>query len=876
MNSVTKFTILNLLAVAVLSCTGVELTPQPMEDTPVPVEVVFSIPDDGPGTRSSYQALGSSVDDVNLWIVSDGTVIHHSFLEGQTTMALVLTAGRNYSFYALANMRRDLSGSIGGPSDLESLRVNLQDIDLASSGGSLPMAGTLSDVTVSAGAAPLVIPIERLFSKVSFRFAPDADLKDNSVTITSVVLKNAASDMTPFSEGSYASVCADGDYATAADLQTLASGGQVDFYCMENCCGKTTNTDPWAKLPELAPKGKPTYLEVRASVDGFQMSGEIIYRFCIGANNTDDYNLVRNTTYSVTLRSVSSSVDGRDDIWKIDSGDVVIGEGEAIRLYVGQFQKMKLSEDDHVYYYDALRGIWVNFVNYSDDDYYCQTLRNGMCMTTYYSEENGASCNPEFYFYSTALTSDVNEKVKIVHGDGTTDLYTVRPPVVPMGFDDLSEVEVLDDGWTNHVLSVAVSGSLGTVRASQFRIPEGYLYAEFPLSTASYTPGKMLTLSEATLPAHLLQQWKENTEQPSLITAELRESKRWSLLRYLLLEDGGGTDLGQSLSDGTGDCAGLYLDCLTSAADPRLCFYGMQTMARRSVTLTNRFFSQSAYVTVTTSFPSQGDLGECWNYELAPNSLRITEGCSLPSGISSKASFAIEGNESYISIVSGKVRFNFPTSGTPNRRPAGGHYIFNGSLTNPFTGEQKSGTYSADVILYLPLISTVEVISSTSTSTVLGVTAAVAATPAFHADNPVFEDLYLKIFTPTLGYRAAFGFNNLAQETLYPNGGQKDSDQVEFTVGSGVDVTNYSLQWLANYGAVHLTGFVDNLGQIYSDVNMYPSYSQEMRINLSKLGDPVYAKLVLFSNVNTDVTPAYDYFSEGNYLYQLLWGKKWE
>ena len=875
MNTIRKLTILNLLAAAVLSCTGVEPEPQPIGDSPVPVEVVFSIPDDGPGTKSSYQALGSSVDDVNLWIFSDGTVIHHSFLEGQTTMALVLTAGRSYSFHALANMGRDLSGSISGPSDLESLRVRLQDLDLTSPGGSLPMAGTLSGMTLPAGATPVVIPMERLFSKVSFRFAPDADLKDNSVTITSVVLKNAASDMTPFSEGSYASACADGDHATAADLQTLASGGQVDFYCMENCCGKTTNTDPWAKLPEAAPRGKPTYLEVKASVDGFQMSGEIIYRFCIGANNTDDYNLVRNTTYAVTLRSVCSSVDGRDDIWKIDSGDVVISEGEAVRLYVGQFRKMKLSEGDEVYYYDALRGIWVNFVNYSDDDYYCQTLRNGMCMTTYYSEENGASCNPEFYFYSTALTSDVNEKVKIVHGDGTTDLYTVRPPVVPTGFDDLSEVEVLDDGWTNHILSVAVSGSLGTVTSPAFRIPEGYLYADFPLSTDSYTPMKMLTLSEATLPAHLLQQWKENTEQASLITAALRESKRWSLLRYLLLEDGGGTDLGESLSTGTGDCAGLYLDCLTSAANPRLCFYGMQTMARRSMTLTNRLFSQPAYVTVTTSFPSQGDLGECWNYELAPNSLRSTTGCSLPSGISSKASFAIEGNDSYISIVSRTVRFSFPTTGTPVRMPAGGHYDFNGTLTNPFTGEQKSGTYSADVILYLPLISTVQVISSTGNSTVVGATAAVAATPSFHADNPVFEELYSRLFNSTLGYQAVFQLGGSTGKTLYPTGSQKDSDQVEFTVGSAVNVADYTFQWLANYAAVHLTGFRRE-DVTYSSVDLYPSASSVTRQNLSKVGSPVYAKLVLFSDVNTSVTPVYDYYSEGEYLYQLLWGTKWE
>ena len=53
MNTIRKLTILNLLAAAVFSCTGIELTPQPLGDSPVPVEVVFSIPDDGPGTRSS-------------------------------------------------------------------------------------------------------------------------------------------------------------------------------------------------------------------------------------------------------------------------------------------------------------------------------------------------------------------------------------------------------------------------------------------------------------------------------------------------------------------------------------------------------------------------------------------------------------------------------------------------------------------------------------------------------------------------------------------------------------------------------------------------------------------------------------------------------
>ena len=62
----------------------------------------------------------------------------------------------------------------------------------------------------------------------------------------------------------------------------------------------------------------------------------------------------------------------------------------------------------------------------------------------------------------------------------------------------------------------------------------------------------------------------------------------------------------------------------------------------------------------------------------------------------------------------------------------------------------------------------------------------------------------------------------------------------------------------------------------YSSVDLYPSASSVTRQNLSKVGSPVYAKLVLFSDVNTSVTPVYDYYSEGEYLYQLLWGTKWE
>ncbi len=871
-----KITTILLLALSLAACTVTEITPSAMPDDPATVELDFGIPGEAPGTKSSYSSVGSSVDDVNLWVVSGGTVILHEHLVGRTALSLTLDRGRSYSFYALANMGTAILEDITDVSPLLSLRVALSGIDL-DGGGSLPMAGTVSDITLGSQSMSLSVPLKRLFSKVVLRFSPDADLAANGARVKSVVLKNSASDMTPFVQNSYAESCVDGDRATAADLESLNSGGQVEFYCLENCCGRTSNTDPWAKLPESAPKGNPTYLEVKASVDGFQMSGDIVYRFCIGEDNTSDYNLVRNTTYTVTLKSLCATVDGGSDEWKIDSGDVTISEGNIIQLYVGQFHKVKLSPGDEVSFFNEDRQQWQAFVNYSDDDYYSQTLRNGMNLTTYYSEEDGSSCNPDFYFFSTARTSDVLEKVKVVHGDGTTDLYTVRPPIAPTGFDDFSEFEVLDDGMTCQWAMVALTGSLGTVDADVFRIPAGYDYAELPYSTTGYVPVSMHSRTEVTLPDHLLAQWKAEVENTSQIAAALRESGRWSLFCHLYLEDTEGSTLQEQVTDGTDGCAGIYFDCLNYASFPRLYVYGLDPTARRTAALANRLFSQRTFVTVTTSFPSQGDLGECWNYELAPNSLRSNVGCSLPSGISPKASFTIEGNDSYISLSGRTVRFSFPASGTPNRMPAGGHYEFKGSLTNPFSGVKKTGTYSADIILYLPLVATVRVVSSEGTNTVVAATAALAATDSFHADTPVFENLYSAVFNPVIGYRAAFRLGGSTTMAVYPSGSQVDSNVAEFETASGVNVTDYSLSWLANYAAVHLTGFVDNLGTSYSEVNIYPSYSQEMKNKLSQLGDTaIYAKLVLFDSVNTTLTPAYNYYGEGKYLYELLWGKKWQ
>ena len=164
---------------------------------------------------------------------------------------------------------------------------------------------------------------------------------------------------------------------------------------------------------------------------------------------------------------------------------------------------------------------------------------------------------------------------------------------------------------------------------------------------------------------------------------------------------------------------------------------------------------------------------------------------------------------------------------------------------------------------------------SSNTSTIYS-TAAIGSIKSFHSNPTVFEELYGHIFNETIGYQAVFQFGST--RSIYPYQIEIGSGPfAEFVAGGSVGENNtYTLQWLANYGATHLTGFADKRGDTYSEVNIYPSYSSDMKDRLSKIGNPVYAKLVLFSDVNTTLTPAYNYYSEGKYMYQLLWGELWK
>ena len=82
---------------------------------------------------------------------------------------------------------------------------------------------------------------------------------------------------------------------------------------------------------------------------------------------------------------------------------------------------------------------------------------------------------------------------------------------------------------------------------------------------------------------------------------------------------------------------------------------------------------------------------------------------------------------------------------------------------------------------------------------------------------------------------------------------------MEFEVSSGVDPEGYGPEFLARYAAANLSGFLNPAdGSVCRSLDLYPT---------------AYARLLLFEDVNTEITPAVDVYGQGNRIFECLWGK---
>ncbi len=307
------------------------------------------------------KAADNSVRNIIISVYGEGSLMETLDMEAGTGASVELEIGREYSFYASANIARDEIPV--SEQDLLKTRVSVSSGEPS---GGFPMAAT-GTFSVTEENLTVSVLLQRLYSKIRFRvdFSDVPDLE-----ITSANIRQAANSVLLFGE-SKAVLTTDGDAASAAELSALNSGSEIGLYLPENCQGVLLpdNDASASKVPDNIP-GKAdvcSYIEVTGKLNGENsLFGPVTYRFYLGQDTTSDFSVIRNTDNEITLIPSRESISA--PTWQVDSKDVY---GKMPVLTISQHQYYFIDEDGietHLMPETELRLQWHKL--FATDDYY--------------------------------------------------------------------------------------------------------------------------------------------------------------------------------------------------------------------------------------------------------------------------------------------------------------------------------------------------------------------------------------------------------------------------------------------------------------------------------------------------------------------------
>ena len=283
-------------------------------------------------TRSIYSSSEEeTIRDVVFAIYTkDGALLRVIFQDEGIT----LTDDAIYSFYVLTG---DLTNEDipSNESDLASLRHRYGMESFSSyydKWRSIPMAAmavqkTPKELDSMDGKEDGVIHFdaERLFAKLSLTIEYDDYIKQYfTVSVNSVRAVNMANSVSPFNSSL---TYPDDVVSVQADLASSPeTDGKYVLYIPENRQGVILpqNNSPSGKNESAIRSSghnpdKCTYIEASISYSStFGVSGDVLYRFYPGKDNTSNFDILRNTGYDIVMSLRGSSL-GIEASWKIDT-----------------------------------------------------------------------------------------------------------------------------------------------------------------------------------------------------------------------------------------------------------------------------------------------------------------------------------------------------------------------------------------------------------------------------------------------------------------------------------------------------------------------------------------------------------------------------
>ena len=259
---------------------------RPAEDGSCPVTLRFEPEDMQPtATRAADE---NAIRDLNIWACGTGIGrdVHLYVPDGQRSATLALIPD-NYHFYAVANAGYDLGEM--NEAALQTLAASFSGEP--GTGETIPMAAR-GELHIS-GPASLTLRMERLVAKLSLSLSVAPALQ-GTLAIESVQLLSVPNRCLYFADNRTSDPAGLADYPAQSLSGTSFS---QTYYLPENMAGTNTSvTSERQKDKAHAPSGA-SWLRIKAR----HADRPVTYSVYLGANNTTDFNVSRNTLHHLNI-----------------------------------------------------------------------------------------------------------------------------------------------------------------------------------------------------------------------------------------------------------------------------------------------------------------------------------------------------------------------------------------------------------------------------------------------------------------------------------------------------------------------------------------------------------------------------------------------
>ena len=286
-------------------------------------------------TKSSFRWQDDGISDVEIVITDEeGKIVDVLYSNTPSGLSFRGKVGSRYMIWAAANIGGKIN--VLELKDFTSGARSVSYSQIMSSGIPMysvdPETGYPGPCTVMIGKSTGTVTLDmvRMMAKINFKTDLSRLKEPESFIVSSIKLYNAVSTYSPFArevrQSRGGGIDYSFDYASKNDLVSVNKGGTITLYAFENMQGDLLpgNTDPWAKVPSsIGHEGDCcSYLEMNCSYSTGGIScDDITYRMYLGEDAVTNFDVRRNTRYSITLYPTEEEIDGHRGSWKVESSE---------------------------------------------------------------------------------------------------------------------------------------------------------------------------------------------------------------------------------------------------------------------------------------------------------------------------------------------------------------------------------------------------------------------------------------------------------------------------------------------------------------------------------------------------------------------------